>query len=231
MVEGMDYSPLWLSLRVAFLATLMTFILGGLAAWLTVKLKRGKGIVDGLFTLPLVLPPTLVGFFLLLIFGKNGFVGQLLNSIGAPVVFTWAGAVIASTVVAFPLMYRTVRGAFEQLDENLLSAARTLGMSEIKIFYRVMMPNSIPSILAGAVLAFARALGEFGATIMLAGNIPGKTQTVSVAIYTAVQAGNWELAYHWMIIIVGISFATIILMNWFSSRSGHLRKEPVKRWR
>lgn len=227
----MDYSPLWLSLRVAFLATLMTFILGVLAAWLTVKLKRGKGIVDGLFTLPLVLPPTMVGFFLLLIFGKNGFIGQLLNSIGAPVVFTWTGAVIASTVVAFPLMYRTVRGAFEQLDENLLSAARTLGMSEVKIFFRIMMPNSIPSIMAGAVLAFARALGEFGATIMLAGNIPGRTQTVSVAIYTAVQAGNWDLAYHWMIIIVGISFVTIILMNWFSGRSIRNRREAVKKWR
>ena len=227
----MDYSPLWLSLRVAFLATLMTFILGVLAAWLTVKLRRGKGIVDGLFTLPLVLPPTTVGFFLLVIFGKNGFIGQLLNSIGAPVVFTWTGAVIASTVVAFPLMYRTVRGAFEQLDENLLSAARTLGMSEPKLFWRVMMPNSIPSIMAGAVLAFARALGEFGATIMLAGNIPGRTQTVSVAIYTAVQAGNWELAYHWMLIIVGISFATIILMNWFSGRSVRTKREAVKRWR
>ena len=227
----MDYSPLWLSLRVAFVATLMTFILGVLAAWLTVKLRRGKGIVDGLFTLPLVLPPTMVGFFLLVIFGKNGFIGQLLNSIGAPVVFTWTGAVIASTVVAFPLMYRTVRGAFEQLDENILSAARTLGMSELGLFWRVMMPNSIPSIMAGAVLAFARALGEFGATIMLAGNIPGRTQTVSVAIYTAVQAGNWELAYHWMAIIVGISFVTIILMNWFSGRSPGVRKGAVKRWR
>jgi len=227
----MDYSPLWLSLKVAFLATIMTFILGVLAAWLTVRLKRGKGIVDGLFTLPLVLPPTMVGFFLLLIFGKNGFIGQLLSDIGAPVVFTWTGAVIASTVVAFPLMYRTVRGAFEQLDENLLSAARTLGMTEGKLFLRVMMPGALPGILAGAVLAFARALGEFGATIMLAGNIPGKTQTVSVAIYTAVQAGNWELAYRWMMIIVGISFITIVLMNWFSRRSARDREEPVRRWR
>ena len=226
----MDYSPLWLSLRVAFLATLLTFILGLLAAWLTVKLKRGKGIVDGLFTLPLVLPPTMVGFFLLLIFGKSGFIGQLLSSIGMPVVFTWTGAVIASAVVSFPLMYRTVRGAFEQLDENLLSAGRTLGKTEGWLFFKVMIPNSIPSIMAGAVLAFARALGEFGATIMLAGNIPGKTQTVSVAIYTAVQAGNWDLAYRWMIIIMAISFATIILMNWFTSRSKKTRSEPA-RWR
>ncbi len=227
----MDYSPLWLSLRVAFIATLVTFILGVLAAWLTVKLQRGKGIVDGLFTLPLVLPPTMVGFFLLVIFGRNGFVGQLLSSIGAPVVFTWTGAVIASTVVAFPLMYRTVRGAFEQLDENLLGAARTLGMTEPWLFWRVMMPNSLPGIMAGAVLAFARALGEFGATIMLAGNIPGRTQTVSVAIYTAVQAGNWELAYRWMFIIVGISLVTIMLMNWFSGRSMRVRKGAVNRWR
>ncbi len=227
----MDYSPLWLSLRVAFLATIMTFILGVLAAWMTVKLKRGKGIVDGLFTLPLVLPPTMVGFFLLVIFGKNGFIGQLLNQIGAPVVFTWTGAVIASTVVAFPLMYRTARGAFEQLDENLLSAGRTLGMTEGRLFFKVMIPNSIPSIMAGAVLAFARALGEFGATIMLAGNMPGKTQTVSVAIYTAVQAGNWDLAYRWMFIIVSISFVTILLMNWFTSRSMRFRKGPKRTWR
>lgn len=213
------------------LATVFTFILGILAAWLTVKLRRGKGIVDGLFTLPLVLPPTIVGFFLLIIFGKNGFIGQFLNSIGAPVVFTWVGAVIASTVVAFPLMYRTARGAFEQIDENLLSAGRTLGMTEWKLFTAVMLPNSIPSIMAGAVLAFARALGEFGATIMLAGNIPGRTQTVSVAIYSAVQAGNWDLAYKWMFIIVGISFLTIILMNIWTKHAGRFRKESRKLWR
>lgn len=227
----MDYFPLWLSVRVALLATAFTFVLGILAAWLTVKLKRGKGIVDGLFTLPLVLPPTIVGFFLLVIFGKNGFLGRLLAGIGVPVVFTWVGAVIASTVVAFPLMYRTARGAFEQVDENLLSAGRTLGMTEGKLFLRVMLPNSIPSVMAGTVLAFARALGEFGATIMLAGNIPGRTQTVSVAIYTAVQAGNWELAYRWMFIIVGISFVTIILMNVWTRHAARFRRESKSVWR
>jgi len=227
----MDYSPLWLSLRVAFLATIFTFILGILAARLTVKLKRGKGIVDGLFTLPLVLPPTIVGFFLLIIFGKNSFIGQFLSEIGTPVVFTWVGAVIASAVVAFPLMYRTARGAFEQLDENLLNAGRTLGMTEWTLFIKVMLPNSIPSIMAGAVLAFARALGEFGATIMLAGNIPGRTQTVSVAIYTAVQAGNWELAYKWMFIIVGISFVTIMAMNAWTRNAGRFRRESKRQWR
>ena len=227
----MDYSPLWLSLKVAFIATIFTFILGILAAWLTVKLKRGKGIVDGLFTLPLVLPPTIIGFFLLIIFGKNSFVGQFLSDIGAPVVFTWVGAVIASAVVAFPLMYRTARGAFEQLDQNLLNAGRTLGMTEWTLFMKIMLPNSIPSIMAGAVLAFARALGEFGATIMLAGNIPGRTQPVSVAIYTAVQAGNWDLAYKWMVIIVGISFVTIIAMNAWTRNASRFRRESKRQWR
>lgn len=220
----MDMAPLWLSLRVALLATAFTFGLGLLAAQLTVNLKRGKGILDGIFTLPLVLPPTVVGFFLLVIFGKNGFIGQFLDSVGAPVVFTWTGAVIASTVVAFPLMYRTARGAFEQLDEDLLHAGRTLGMTERALFFKVTLPNSIPSIMAGTILAFARALGEFGATIMLAGNIPNKTQTVSVAIYTAVQAGRWDVAYRWMFIIIGISFVTIALMNWWTAKAGRFRK-------
>jgi molybdate transport system permease protein len=227
----MDFFPLWLSLRVALLATLVTFFLGILAARLVAGMRRGRGFVDGLFTLPLVLPPTVVGFFLLVIFGKNGFIGSLLSQIGAPVVFTWGGAVIASTVVAFPLMYRTARGAFEQMDQNLLAAGRTLGMTEWSLFFKVMLPNSIPSIMAGMVLAFARALGEFGATIMIAGNIPGKTQTVSVAIYTAVQGGNWDIAYRWMLIIIGISFLTIVLMNVWSRQTDRFRKETQRGWR
>ena len=209
----MDSYPLWLSLRVAFVATFFTFILGLFAAHFTVKLRYGKGFLDGLFTLPLVLPPTVVGFFLLVLFGKNGFVGQLLGKVGVTVVFSWTGAVIAAIVVSFPLMYRTARGAFEQIDENLLSAGRTLGMSEPELFFRVTLPNSIPSVMAGTILAFARALGEFGATIMLAGNIPHRTQTVSIAIYTAVQAGDWGIAYQWTGVIICISFVTIILMN------------------
>lgn len=227
----MNLAPLWLSLKVAFLSTCVTFCLGLLAAHLTVRLRHGKGILDGIFTLPLVLPPTVVGFFLLMIFGKNGFIGVLLSKIGVSVVFSWVGAVIASTVVSFPLMYRTARGAFEQLDEDLLNAGRTLGMSEWALFFRVTLPNSIPSIMAGTVLAFARALGEFGATIMLAGNIPNKTQTVSVAIYSAVQAGHWDIAYNWMFIIIGISFVTMLLMNMWTKRSSRFRKESVKLWR
>lgn len=220
----MDYFPLWLSLRVAFIATLFTFVLGLLAAHFTVKLRYGKGILDGLFTLPLVLPPTVVGFFLLVLFGKYGFVGQLLDKVGVTVIFSWGGAVIASTVVSFPLMYRTARGAFEQIDENLLSAGRTLGMSERELFFRVTLPNSIPSVMAGTILAFARALGEFGATIMLAGNIPHRTQTVSIAIYSAVQAGEWDIAYRWTGIIICISFVTILLMNWWTKLAGTQRK-------
>jgi molybdate transport system permease protein len=208
----MDVFPLLLSLKVAFLATLFTLVLGTLAARLTCHMRKGKGFVDGLFTLPLVLPPTLVGFFLLLIFGKNGLLGGLLTALGMPVVFTSAGAVIASTVVAFPLMYRTARGAFEQLDENLLHAGRTLGMNETALFFKVMLPNSIPSIMAGAVLAFARALGEFGATIMLAGNIPGRTQTMSMAIYDAVQSNDLARANQLALILTSVGFGLLFFV-------------------
>lgn len=227
----MDWDPLWLSLRVAFLATLFTFLLGILAAYLTVKLRYGKSILDGLFTLPLVLPPTVVGFYLIVLFGRQGIIGRILAQMGISVIFSWTGAVIASTVVSFPLMYRTARGAFEQIDGNLLSAGRTLGMSEWELFFKVTLPNSIPSVMAGTILAFARALGEFGATIMLAGNIPHRTQTVSVAIYSAVQAGEWNVAYRWTAIIIGISFAAIILMNmWTRFAASAGTRKAGKSW-
>jgi molybdate transport system permease protein len=213
----MDISPLLISLKVALLATVITFFTGIYAARLVVvKLKGLRGLLDGLFTLPLVLPPTVVGFFLLLIFGKNGWLGRLLGFFEISVVFSWVGAVIASTVVSFPLMYRTVRGALEQIDLNLIYAARTMGMSEGTIFWKIIVPLSWPSIAAGGVLAFARALGEFGATIMLAGNIPGKTRTMSVAVYSAVQAGDRALAYRWVMIIMLISFISVILMNYWA---------------
>ena len=226
----MDYYPLWLSLKIACLATLFTFVCGLTAAQLTAKMRHGKGILDGIFTLPLVLPPTVVGFFLLVIFGNSSFVGQFLNNIGASVIFSWTGAVIASTVVSFPLMYRTSRGAFEQIDKNLLNAGRTLGMTEPELFFRVTLPNSIPSVMAGTILAFARALGEFGATIMLAGNIPHRTQTVSIAIYSAVQAGDWDTAYLWTGIIICISFVTILLMNWWMGLASGAKKRTGKLW-
>ena len=218
-------SPLIISLKVASYATIITFVLGLLAARLVVSMKYGKSFMDCLFSLPLVLPPTVVGFFLLIIFGRNGTLGQMLDSIGVSVVFDIKGAVISSVIVSFPLMYRTVRGAFEQIDKTYVYAARTVGMSEWKIFRKIIIPLSYPGILAGTVLTFARALGEFGATIMLAGNIPGKTQTISVAIYTAVQGGNRELAYKWTGVIMIISFVSILAMNYFT----HLANNRGKR--
>lgn len=214
----MDLSPLKISIKVAVIATVITFITGMLAAKWVVSLKKGKALMDGIFSLPLVLPPTVVGFFLLLLFGNNGLIGKYLKEWNMSVVFTWAGAVIASAVVSFPMMYRTARGAFEQVDKNVLDAARTLGKTESWIFARLMIPMSKPGILAGVVLSFARALGEFGATIMLAGNIPGKTQTMSVAVYTAMQSNNRALAYRWTLIIMGISFVAMFLMNYFQTK-------------
>lgn len=209
----MDYTPLWISVKVAVTATVFTFFLGLVAARLVSAMGRLKGLVDGLFSLPMVLPPTVVGFFLLLIFGKNSLLGALLENLGATVIFTWQGAVIAAVVVSFPIMYRTARGALEQVDVNLVHAARTLGMSEVSIFFRILLPVARPGIVAATILAFARALGEFGATIMIAGNIPGRTQTMSVAVYTAMQSGNRELAYKWVAVIMAISFVTMFLMN------------------
>ena len=224
----MDLSPLLISFKVALPATFFTFFLGILTAAKVVRLRRLRGVLDGIFTLPMVLPPTVVGFFLLLLFGKNSLLGQLLSQIGCSVVFTWQGAVIAATVVSFPLMYRTARGAFEQMDQTLIYAARTLGFSETKIFWKIILPSCWPGVAAGAILAFARALGEFGATTMLAGNIPGKTQTMSLAIYSAVQGNNRERAYYWVAIIMAISFATILLMNYLTSYQKRAKRKKKK---
>lgn len=218
----MNYSPLFISLKAAILATCITFILGIYSAYFTLRLKKTKGLVDGLFTLPLVLPPTVVGFLLLVLLGKNSLIGHFLLNYDITIVFSSAATVIAAVVVSFPLMYRTARGAFEQVDKNMIYVARTLGISEHEIFLKIIIPNSFNSIIAGTILAFARALGEFGATIMIAGNIPGKTQTMAVAVYSAVQAGDRALAYKWVAVIVIISFATMILLNMFES--GKLKK-------
>ena len=220
----MDFSPFWISIKVAACATAITFAAGLAAARLVMLMKRGKGIVDGLFSLPMVLPQTVVGFFLLMIFGTNGMLGGLLASIGMSVVFTWQGAVIAAAAVSFPIMYRTARGALEQVDENLINAGRTLGMSESRIFFKILLPMSRPGIAAAAILSFARALGEFGATMMLAGNIPGRTQTMSIAIYTAMQGGNREKAYVWVAVIMAMSFGVMILMNLWNDRQNRRKK-------
>ena len=217
-----DYSPLWISLKVAAAATVITFFLGLMSALLVLKMKRGRAVVDGLLSLPMVLPPTVVGFFLLMALGKNSFFGNMLRELGFEALFTWQGAVVAAAAVSFPIMYRTARGALEQVDENLINAGRTLGMSEVSIFLRIMIPLSRPGIAAAAILSFARALGEFGATIMLAGNIPGKTQTMSIAIYTAMQSGDRSKAYIWVAIVMAISFAVMLLMNVWNDRQSRL---------
>lgn len=212
-----DMSPIWISLKTAIASTLVTFFLGIAAAWFIAGSRgRFKGFVDGLLTLPLVLPPTVVGFFLLLVFGKHGPIGKILFALGTTVIFSWQATVIAATVVAFPLMYKTARGAFEQIDRNILNAARTLDVSEWKIFWKVSVPLAWPGIAAGTVLAFARALGEFGATLMVAGNIPGKTQTIPVAIYFAAEGGEMGKALTWVLLIFGISLTGMVLMNYWN---------------
>ena len=212
----MDFSPLWISLKTAFLATIITSIIGIFISYKMANYKgRGRGFIDGIFTLPLILPPTVIGFFLLLICGKNGFVGKIFMSFNKNIIFSWSATVIAATVVAFPMMYRTCRSAFEQIDKNMISAARTLGLSETKIFFKVAIPLAWPGIIGGLVLSFARALREFGATLMIAGNIPGKTQTMPVAIFFAVESGDMNKAMLWVLIIVAISFIMIFLLNYW----------------
>ncbi|WP_295298310.1 molybdate ABC transporter permease subunit [uncultured Brachyspira sp.] len=220
----MEYSPLILSLKTAFYSTIITFFVGIYIAFAVFKIKRFSSIFDIVFTLPLVLPPTVVGFFLLIFFGRNSFIGSIVEKLGFPFIFTLRGAILASFIVSFPLMYRTSKGAFEQIDTNIINAAKTLGKSENWIFWRIMLPNSWQSILGGAILSFTRALGEFGATIMIAGNIPNKTQTISLAIYTAVQAGDRDLAFRWVIIIVAISFISIMMMNIIIPVSNSIKK-------
>lgn len=212
----MDFSPLWISLKTAFLATIITSIIGIFISYKMANYKgRGRGLIDGVFTLPLILPPTVIGFFLLLICGKNGFVGKIFMSFNKNIIFSWSATVIAATVVAFPMMYRTCRSAFEQIDKNMILAARTLGLSETKIFFKIAIPLAWPGIIGGLVLSFARALGEFGATLMIAGNIPGKTQTMPVAIFFAVEGGDMNKAMLWVLIIVAISFIMIFLLNYW----------------
>ncbi|MGL4344577.1 MAG: molybdate ABC transporter permease subunit [Cellulosilyticaceae bacterium] len=213
----MEVTPLIISLKTAIWSTVLTFVLGLYAAKWTMKLKRFQTIVDTLLTLPMVLPPTVVGFLLLVLFGKNSGVGTLLSQLGITIVFSWAGTVIAAVVVSFPIMYRTARGAFEQLDPDLIYAAQTLGLTDYQIFYQIMIPNCWRGIVAGTILTFARALGEFGATVMLAGNIPGKTQTMALAVYTAVQNGDRSLAYEGVGVMVIISLMTMMLMYQINS--------------
>lgn len=230
-----DLSPLWISLRAALLATLLTFLLGIAAArWMLTYRGKARSLLDGLFTLPLVLPPTVVGFLLLLLLGRNSPVGQGLNHLGISVIFTWPATVIAATVVAFPLMYKTTLGAFEQIESDLLHCARTLGASEWRIFWQILLPLAWPGLIAGTILAFARALGEFGATLMVAGSIPGVTQTIPIAIFFAAEAGRMAEALAWVLLMVGISLGVIVAIHQASRvqdthKVAHASTNPVTR--
>ncbi|SEB20035.1 molybdate ABC transporter permease subunit [Paraburkholderia sartisoli] len=204
--------PLLLSLKVAGWATALNLVFG-VAAGLALARWRSaaRDVVDSLLTLPLVLPPTVLGYYLLVVLGRRGTIGGWLDSLGIRLVFTWQGAVIASMIVAFPLVLKSARAAFESVDPQLERAARTLGVSEAAIFFRVTLPLATRGILAGTLLAFARALGEFGATLMVAGNLPGRTQTLSVAVYSAVQAGDDSTA-NFLVLVTSVTCVVILLL-------------------
>ena len=221
----LDWSPLWVSLRTTGVAIIVIFILGLLAAWLTLRVSnKVKGVLDTVFTIPMVLPPTVCGFLLLLLFGNSTDIGRFFISMGIDLVFTWPAAVIACIVVGFPMMYRTVRGAFENIDANMLDAARTLGWGESKIFIHIMLPLAWPSIAAGTVLAFARAMGEFGCTLFFAGNYAGITQTIPLAIYFDWMGGKTDAAIFWVIVVILVSFLVILFINIYSSKTQRYRK-------
>ena len=216
----MDWFPLWNSLRVAAISTVLIFFLGIAAAYYIAKLpKLAKGVLDVVLTLPLVLPPTVVGYLLLRFLGPRRIIGAwALETFGVRLVMVWWSAIFAAVVVAFPLMYRTARGAFESFDETLSQSAQTLGLPNAWIFWRVRMPCCRQGILAGTVLAFARALGEYGATSMLAGYTPGKTATVSTAVYQLWQTGDDAMAFRWVLVNVAISAVFLLTVNLLEDR-------------
>ena len=226
----MDWSPLWISLATSFCATGITMVAGLAAAvWRERRRAPAIAVVDAIFLLPLVLPPTVVGFLLLLLFGRNGPVGKILLALGTSVVFSWPATVIAASVVAFPLMYVAARAALEQVDPQFYEAARTLGASEWRVFREVALPLAWPGILAGTILSFARALGEFGATLMLAGDIPGKTETIPIAIYFAVEADEFQRAAAWCAVDIAISITLLGGLYYWTHAQGSRRLRWARR--
>lgn len=227
-LESLDWSPLIISLKTGVVATIVSFFLGLFAARKVIKLSyKAKAVVDGILTLPMVLPPTVAGFILLLIFSRRRPIGIFLDQqLDIQVVHTWLGCILAATVIAFPLMYRNARAAFEQIDANLVYAGRTLGMSEMNIFWRIVVPTAGPGIASGTILTFARAMGEYGATSMLAGNIPGKTGTISQRIAMVIQDGDFVTAGFWVVVVLLIAFVIIFLVNLVTGS----RMKNIKRW-
>ena len=208
-------SPIWLSLKIASIAGLVAIIFGTLMGrFMARKSFKGKAIVETIMMLPMVLPPTVIGFFLIIIFGKNGIGGQLIEYIfSQSIMFTWYAAALASSIVAFPLMYQSAKAGFQGVDLNIEDAARVDGASEGKVFFLISVPLASKALISGSILSFARALGEFGATLMFAGNIPGRTQTLPTAIYIAIDSGNMTLAWAWVISIVTISFIMLLAIR------------------
>lgn len=215
-MSAIDWSPLWISLHTAAATITIVFFIGVIIAWWVERLQSQslKIFADAVITLPMVLPPTVAGFFLLYFFGNNRFLGQLIYQLtGIKIAFSWLATVLAAAVISLPLMYRSARGSLSQVDKGMLEAARSLGMTEWRIFWRIHLPNALPGIIAGGLLAFARGLGEFGATAMIAGNIAGRTRTLPLAVYSAVAAGDWEAAGWYVAVIVGICLLVVISLN------------------
>ena len=224
----MDWYPLWNSLRIAAVSSVFVFFLGIAAAYWAARLPRVlKGVLDVVLTLPLVLPPTVVGYFLLLLFGNRRPLGMALESIGVRFVMNWYGGILAAFVVAFPLMYRTARGAFESFDPTLAYAAQTLGRSNTWIFWRVRMPCCKQGIIAGTVLAFARALGEYGATSMIAGYTPGRTATISTTVYQLWRTGDDAGAMRWVLVNLAISAVVLLTVNMLEKKDRRPRRRAA----
>lgn len=216
----MDWYPLYNSLRIAAISCVLVFFAGIFAAYYVARLPRAvKGILDVILTLPMVLPPTVVGYFILLVFGAKRPLGIFLAQYGIKFVMTWYGGVLAAAVVAFPLMYRTARGAFESFDDTLAYSAQTLGLSNTYIFWRIRMPYCRQGILAGTVLAFARALGEYGATSMLIGYTPGRTATISTTVYQLWRTNDEAVAFFWVMVNLGISAVVLLIVNMLERRT------------
>lgn len=221
MARSFDWTPFWISLKTGVVATVICFFLGLWAAWAVSRRgHRVKAVLDGLLTLPMVLPPTVAGFFLLLLFSLRRPIGSFLyQNMGIQVVQTWLGCIIAASIISFPLMYRNARAAFELVDSDLIHAARTLGMPERKIFWRVVLPAAGPGVASGTVLTFARALGEYGATSMLAGNIAGKTGTISQRIANVIKDGDYMTAGVWVIIMLIIALVILVAVGLLSGKN------------
>ena len=228
LLSKINWSPLFISLKTGFVAIIFIFILGVIGAIAVMKMNnRAKWIIDAVFTMPLVLPPTVAGYLLLLVFSLRRPFGIFLkNELGIKVVQSWSGCVIAAVVISFPLMYRSARAAFEQIDSNIIYAGRTLGMSEFEIITKVVIPTAMPGLLSGGILSFARAIGEYGATAMLAGNVLGKTRTISVAIASEVAGGNFDTAGVWTCVIVLIAFIIVLAINLVTGKG----MKNVSRW-